>query len=96
MNKIYEAYTNVINEAKPISVRDFFTKYMGSSKWHKDWQTANVMTINGKHAQEKKSNTEIVKLLTKWFNDNPTINVIKKGDELNFKIGSDKISVQTG
>lgn len=99
MDPIYEAYNQSINEAKltgTMSLRDFFQKYTGNSKWYNDDQTANVMTINGTHAQDAHSKMELIRIMKDWFKTNPTIEVKRvKSDEVEFKIDKNVINIQT-
>ena len=98
-----EVRAKTVNESitKPIisTVDEFMTWYYGDESWEDDWQAANVMEVNDKHAQEDGENG-MTHLRSLSDNKQEKIeiyqNQFRPGDwDIFFKVGEDEISFQS-
>lgn len=102
-NKNYNMRAKTVNESmtKPVktTVDEFMTWYAATPEWDKDWQTSNVMEVNGVHAQEdgQDGRTHLAKLSD--LRANPiTISQsrFRPGDwDLSFELNGDEYSLQS-
>jgi hypothetical protein len=92
-----ENFTWIPNES---TIDEFFTWYAGTPEWNGDWQVANVMSVNDKHAQED-GYDGMSHILNLWDAKYEKISIeqeqLRPGDwDLQFKFKGDEYSIQSG
>jgi len=100
----YKGTNESVNESmtKPVetTVDEFMTWYAGTPEWMDDWQTSNVMEVNGVHAQEDgEDGMTHLERLSDYKKNRITVyqNRFRPGDwELSFEIGNSEYSLQSG
>jgi len=97
--KLFEEFIKE-SQAKDIetTVGELFTWYAGED-WEKDWQTANTMTVDGKHAQDidDSDGLDSLKLLKEHEDDVITVECVDEDNawDLNFEVADIEFSIQS-
>lgn len=99
MKKLVKESLSEENQSMFTTVDKLLTWYMNDEYWRDDWNTTNVMLVDGTHAQEDGEDGDIT---LAWLDDhkNDRINVISTEDDqgtydLEFEVDGKSVSIQS-